>query len=470
MTKLTVRLSAFLVGALLACSTASADVWQAQYGVAKTFDFVLFNADGTLDVDEVDGGTEVTIDCNGTPATATNDFVDEGAFYSISVTAAELQCQRTTVTIGATLTSVFFVETCGHASAFNITLCWETGDPFARIGAAGAGLTNIDLPNQTMDITGTLSTVTTVGTVNALGNDAIAAADVASDVGPEIMGSTPTGNGPWPALGITDAGTAISATATTLVLRAATPFASDDAINGSTLWALGSTQGYWQARVIDAYTTADDTATVATWDVTPSGTITYQVFGTAPGGAGTPLTAAETESEVNDALVALNLDHVAFTATGIPAFVSGTYLDQVKDETALIVADTNELQVDWADGGRLDLILDARASQTSVNTVDDFLDTEITALMNARTQLFPGGVDADSVLTADSGDANTLVDTELTFAAAEDIDGAYVVRVDGQRCLIDSFTPATDTIEFAACAFTGVWSTQTYKIYPAGTQ
>lgn len=33
----------------------------------------------------------------------------------------------------------------------------QTGDSFTRIGAAGAGLTNIDLPNQTMDITGDLS-------------------------------------------------------------------------------------------------------------------------------------------------------------------------------------------------------------------------------------------------------------------------------------------------------------------------
>lgn len=33
----------------------------------------------------------------------------------------------------------------------------QSGDSFARIGVAGAGLTNIDLPNQTMDITGNLS-------------------------------------------------------------------------------------------------------------------------------------------------------------------------------------------------------------------------------------------------------------------------------------------------------------------------
>jgi hypothetical protein len=45
------------------------------------------------------------------------------------------------------------------------------------------------------------------------------------------------------------------------------------------------------------------------------------------------------------------------------ATVAG-YLDT---EIADILADTNELQAAWADGGRLDLILDARASQASVD-------------------------------------------------------------------------------------------------------
>ena len=45
------------------------------------------------------------------------------------------------------------------------------------------------------------------------------------------------------------------------------------------------------------------------------------------------------------------------------ATVAG-YLDT---EIASILADTNELQTAWANGGRLDLILDARASQTSVD-------------------------------------------------------------------------------------------------------
>lgn len=60
----------------------------------------------------------------------------------------------------------------------------QTGDSFARIGLAGAGLTNIDLPNQTMDITGNLSgsvgsvtgavgSVTAAVTIDASSVDAI---------------------------------------------------------------------------------------------------------------------------------------------------------------------------------------------------------------------------------------------------------------------------------------------------------
>lgn len=139
------KLLTIVVGALLFSASALADVWQAQYGVARTFDFVLYNTDGTIDVDEVDGGAEVTLDCDGTPATATNDFVDEGAFYSIALTAAEMQCERITVTVGATDTNVFFIQTHGHVDAFNETLGWNTGDAFARLGAPAGASVSADL-------------------------------------------------------------------------------------------------------------------------------------------------------------------------------------------------------------------------------------------------------------------------------------------------------------------------------------
>lgn len=90
---------------------AHAETQRARYGVAETFNFVLFNADGTLDVDEVDSGTEVSLSCDeGAETTATNDFADEGTFYSIALSAAELKCERVAVVIAATTTNVFHIQ------------------------------------------------------------------------------------------------------------------------------------------------------------------------------------------------------------------------------------------------------------------------------------------------------------------------------------------------------------------------
>ncbi|MGB2807998.1 MAG: hypothetical protein WBC22_09665 [Sedimentisphaerales bacterium] len=47
-----------------------------------------------------------------------------------------------------------------------------------QVGTAGNGLTNIDLPNQTMDISGTITTATNVGTVNGLASNVITAASI----------------------------------------------------------------------------------------------------------------------------------------------------------------------------------------------------------------------------------------------------------------------------------------------------
>jgi hypothetical protein len=53
----------------------------------------------------------------------------------------------------------------------------------------------------------------------------------------------------------------------------------------------------------------------------------------------------------------------------------------MKAETALIVADTNELQTDWVNGGRLDNILDARMAEASISTTGGAVDT-VTAVTN----------------------------------------------------------------------------------------
>lgn len=134
--------------------------------------------------------------------------------------------------------------------------------------------------------------------------------------------------GPVPELGIIDRGTAQSATATTLVLRSAAAFANDEIV-GATIIITGGSAGVGQARQITDYVSASDTATVDTWTTTPSGTITYTIFGSASAtsivalltsiasdiAALENLSAAEVNTQMLDVL---NTDTFA-EPTGVPA-------------------------------------------------------------------------------------------------------------------------------------------------------
>jgi hypothetical protein len=309
------------LAAVAATFCVSAEVWQAEYGVSRSFDFKLYNADGTLDTDEVDSGTEVTVDCNGTPATATNDYADEGSFYSIVLTAAELQCERTTVTIAATTTEVFFIQTFGGASAFNETVGWT---------AAARTLTALDEDSTTLDLDATsiIAGSITSGAIqaadfaagaidaSAIAADAIGSSEVAAGAIAEDAFATTAGS--FDALGIVDQGTMQSGSiATTAVLRAAASFA-DDTLNGSTLLIVGGT-GVGQSRKVTDWTSASDTATVETWTTTPDNTSVYQVYGT-PNSAATDVNVL---TITDGAIAAADFATGAITATVIAADAIG---------------------------------------------------------------------------------------------------------------------------------------------------
>ncbi len=102
--------------------------------------------------------------------------------------------------------------------------------------------------------------------------------------------------GPIPAFGIVDNGTAQAATSTTTQIRAAATFA-DHTCAGMTLLAKGSTQGYWQAVPVDDNVGATDTLSHPAWPVTPSGTITYILIGTAAASINSPIPASLSASE-----------------------------------------------------------------------------------------------------------------------------------------------------------------------------
>lgn len=307
-------------------------------------------------------------------------------------------------------------------------------------------------------VTGAVGSVTgAVGSVTAVSSGAITEASFATTAGS------------FAPLGILDQGTAQSATGTTIVLRSAAAFANDE-ILGATVYIVSATAGAGQSRQITDYVQSTDTATVDTWTTTPSGTIVYKIFATPPASA-TAIPA------VNVTQVGGSTTDVSALATNVAAILvdTGTTLDTklntiddfLDTEIAAILADTNELQTDWANGGRLDLLLDSassagdpwgtalpgaygagtagkiigdninatissRASQTSVDTVDDLLDTELAAVKTV--------VDAILVDTAEIGAAGAGLTVLATAAALDTVDNLLDTEVAAIKAKTDSLT------------------------------
>ncbi len=115
------------------------------------------------------------------------------------------------------------------------------------------------------------------------------------------------------------------------------------------------------------------------------------------------------------------------------SYATATNLQTVDDNVDAILADTNELQTDWVNGGRLDNILDARASETSLNGVEDIVGTSgvkiapdaITASTFDESTAFP-------VTSADTGNTTILrkgsgsITGTTLDTAISGISGAYV--------------------------------------------
>jgi hypothetical protein len=139
-------------------------------------------------------------------------------------------------------------------------------------------------------------------------------------------------------------------------------------------------------------------------------------------------------------------------------------------EVAAILADTNELQTDWADGGRLDLLLDAagsagdpwatslpgaygagtagkivgdninatvgsRATQTSVDTIDDFLDTEVAAI-KAKTDNLPTDPADQSAVEAAITAATSGLATQASVNTIDDFLDTEIAAIKAQTDLI----------------------------------
>jgi hypothetical protein len=233
---------------------------------------------------------------------------------------------------------------------------------------------------------------------------------------------------PW--AGIIDQGTAQSATGTTLVLRSAAAFA-DDTLIATTLGAFGSTQGYWQFRVITDNVSATDTVTVDAWTVTPSGTITYKIFGTAPATAGDTI-------DVN--VVSISGDTTA--ADNAEAFFDGTGYAGTNNVIPLVTTTTTATNVTTVNGLAANVIT-ATAIQNDAITAAKIATGAIDADAIADNAIDAGAIASDAITAAKIADgaidANTFAAGAITASAiAADAIGASELAADAVAEIADA--------------------------------
>jgi len=132
-------------------------------------------------------------------------------------------------------------------------------------------------------------------------------------------------------------------------------------------------------------------------------------------------------------------------------------------DIALILADSNELQTDWANAGRLDVILDARSSQTSVDAIATTLgtptDTDVsTDIANLASDIAGQNDLTQAEIRSAVGLASANLDTQLGDLSSGIIFGAAVTGT------LTTVVATTDLTGFADDRIIGrvlIWLTGT---------
>ena len=220
---------------------------------------------------------------------------------------------------------------------------------------------------------------------------------------------------------------------------------------------------------------------------------------------------AEVQSECNDALVAIGLDHLvsasvagsdvvddsiiaklvskestadwddyvntteslqALRDRGDSAWTTGgggsaptvaeirAEMDSNSTQLAAIVADTNELQADWVNGGRLDLLLDSAISK--IDTVDGIVDTILVDTNELQSDWVNGGrldLLLDSAISkidvVDGIVDDILVDTGTTLPAT-------LATIDGivDDILVDTAVIGANGAGLSAVPWNSAWDSE----------
>lgn len=181
-------------------------------------------------------------------------------------------------------------------------------------------------------------------------------------------------------MGIADFGTLQSVGSGTAVIRAAAAN-GDNTLRGNIIGILGSTQGYPQYSVINGNTGSTDTITFDAMAVTPSGTLSYAIFGS-PQGSATLLPAVNATQFAGQTITAA-------AGVTLPASVaSPTNITAGTITTATNVTTVNGLaaNVITAAATATDFTTEIQAGlATAANlaTVAGYIDTEVASILAA---------------------------------------------------------------------------------------
>lgn len=252
---------------------------------------------------------------------------------------------------------------------------------------------------------------------------------------------------PWQ--GIIDQGTAQSATATTLVLRAAAAFA-DNTLFGAVVQVHGSTQGYWQTRDITANTLADDTATVDAWTVTPTGTITYRIFGAPPAPATPP---------------AVNVTRISGDSTAADnaeAFFDGTGYAGTNNVIPTVTTLTN-------DPAGVTTLLSRVGTPTNLGGAGATVGANLNYISQTQIAGLPTLRLIAGTIGATGNTTTTLHITGTGYGDDEPNDLLLIIRDvsagEYHPKWVEDFVAATDLFTVATLPFTPEASTDTYQLF-----
>lgn len=344
---------------------------------------------------------------------------------TVAAFSIENRCVNWASVVGPTTAVVLTNTTVGTLTTYTGNTV-QTGDSFARIGAAGAGLTNIDLPNQTMDIVGNITgnLSGSVGSVTGAVGSVTARVTANSDQWAGTTIPAPKTNGvpivDWIPTGWRQ-NTAAGGAAGSITLDAAAS-AVNDFYKYSLIMILSGT-GAGQARVCIGYVQATKVATVVpNWTTNPDNT---SVFATMPlaiasvegwlgavapantgdafariGAAGAGLTNIDLPNQTMDIVgnITGNLSGSVGSVTGAVGSVTGNVGGNVTGSVGSVVAAVA------ITAAAVQAIWDAlTAALTTVGSIGKLLVTNIDALISSRTK------------PADTQARVTLVDTLTTY-------------------------------------------------------